>query len=306
MPDREARVQVAASEVEPESRPQGAVFNVWYRQWSGGRRGEHGTQVAAAHRCHPAVDLGTTQASLAAGHRDICFFFAKGACHLGAQCQYLHRVPGPQDLFPPTMDCFGRDKLAEYKKDMSGVGLLRLHNKTLYVLGLARHKDMEQVLQALFGEWGEVVRVRHVGGKHIAFVTYAHEASAQFAKEAMDGQQLVERDVAEDEVREVLTVRWAREDPSKEAQQRQKRELDEEAMETVKRLVGGTALRTVEKEKQETGRREAAPVLVTPEALRQIKRVRRAPAAPAAPTAPAATTAPPTTSLALLNYSDSD
>lgn len=29
-------------------------------------------------------------------------------CHKGADCEYLHRLPGIHDLFQPNTDCFGR------------------------------------------------------------------------------------------------------------------------------------------------------------------------------------------------------
>lgn len=34
--------------------------------------------------------------------------FARGVCHKGPECEYLHRLPGIHDLFQPNVDCFGR------------------------------------------------------------------------------------------------------------------------------------------------------------------------------------------------------
>lgn len=34
--------------------------------------------------------------------------FARGVCHKGADCEYLHRLPGIHDLYQPNTDCFGR------------------------------------------------------------------------------------------------------------------------------------------------------------------------------------------------------
>lgn len=137
-------------------------------------------QVHAKTRCIIARDAGYTRAD-AMGTKYCCIHFARGSCHQGHECKFLHRLPLPSrksrlptrvfslaDLAPRSdelpdnaLDCFGREKGAEYRDDMSGVGSFSKQNLTLYVGKIhdgARKEDTEETVRRHFGEWGDIAR----------------------------------------------------------------------------------------------------------------------------------------------------
>lgn len=79
-----------------------------------------------------------------------------------------------------------------------------------------------------FQEWGPIqcTRVPGAGKRGIAFVTYTTEAHAQFAREAMAYQ-------CSDHY-ETLNLRWSKTDPNPITRDRQERELEEKAADTVR------------------------------------------------------------------------
>lgn len=89
--------------------------------------------------------------------------------------------------------------------------------------------DIEEVVARHFQEWGPIDRVRVLTSRGVGFVTYASEANAQFAKEAMAHQAL--------DHAEVLNVRWATVDPNPLAQKREAHRLEEQAAEAVRRAL---------------------------------------------------------------------
>jgi RNA recognition motif-containing protein len=89
---------------------------------------------------------------------------------------------------------------------MGGVGAFTRDNKSLYIQGLKRNPNLEQVVKRHFGEWGELDSVRVIFDKNIAFVKYKLRAAAEFAKEAMQDQGL--------EGDEIIQIKWANEDPN--------------------------------------------------------------------------------------------
>lgn len=111
---------------------------------------------------------------------------------------------------------------------MGGVGSFQRQNRTLYVGRIKETGtgvETEEVVRRHFKEWGEIEKsaspaccsvyrvitdalssVRVLQYRSVAFVTYVHEGSAQFAKESMACQSL-DND-------EILNVRWATEDPN--------------------------------------------------------------------------------------------
>ncbi|ODQ82309.1 hypothetical protein BABINDRAFT_158931 [Babjeviella inositovora NRRL Y-12698] len=226
---RPARVQVDPETAEDDRPAQtGTTFNIWYLKWAGGDSTH--TFVKSKTRCITATDTGYTRGDRNSGSF-LCYFFAKGCCHLGKKCEYLHRIPSSFDSFAPTLDCFGREKTADYRDDMSGVGSFNKINRTLYVSNLEPNsKHLETTLNKHFGEWGKIERMRVIHSKNIAFVTFTTELAAQFAKEAMANQLL--------DGNEILSIKWANQDPNPEAQQREKRQLEQQAVETVKQLLG--------------------------------------------------------------------
>ncbi|KAI9193387.1 uncharacterized protein BJ171DRAFT_528191 [Polychytrium aggregatum] len=213
--DRPARKQVSKPSTRTVNETSG-TYNIWYGRYSGdsgrGQRLEKATT-----RCSIEKDAGYTKAA----NLDslFCLHFARGCCHRGHECTYLHRLPGDTDRIEATRDAFGREKHREQRDDMGGVGSFETGNKTLYVGHVSATKDMEYVVRKHFGEWGELESVRCLDQKGVAFVQYKNVANAEFAKEAMYGQAL--------DRNEVLNVRWASENPNPKAQETKKRKAQE-------------------------------------------------------------------------------
>lgn len=223
-----ARRQVDPEDVPEDDRPPqtGHTFNVWYLKWAGGDpSSRHTTKLP--FRVNIAQDSGMTQGK--EGRSPICVFFARGYCYRGKDCLFMHRLPKEGDYVPPTQDCFGREKLPESRDWMGGVGLLGKTNKTLFVVGFHVDDQVEDALYQQFGEFGSIDRIRVLNSKACAFVLFKHESEAQFAKEAMTGQSLNGTDV--------LTVKWANDDPNPNAQQLAKRNAENAALATVKSLL---------------------------------------------------------------------
>lgn len=154
---RPARVQIDPDLITSEAPPQtGTIFNIWYNKWSGGDH-DGGVQQKAKGRCNVALDSGYTKADSIPGSH-FCLFFARGLCPKGADCEYLHRLPGVYDLYNPNVDCFGRDKFSDYRDDMSGVGSFMRVNRTIYVGRIHVTDDIEEVVARHFAEWGQIER----------------------------------------------------------------------------------------------------------------------------------------------------
>ncbi|KAL2315165.1 Pre-mRNA-splicing factor cwf2 [Schizosaccharomyces pombe] len=214
-------------EMEPEQ--PGQVYNLWYNKWSGGMRQDPlKSQVKSETRCVISRDSGYTKADKNPGSF-FCLYFARGMCSEGSKCEYLHRLPKDTDFFNANVDCFGREKHADYRDDMGGVGSFLRQNYTLYVGGITPTDDIEEIVSRHFAEWGDIERIRVLNSRGIAFITYLNEANAQFAKEAMAHQSL-DHD-------ECLNVRWATTDPNPASQARNQRRLEERAANAVKKLL---------------------------------------------------------------------
>ncbi|GJJ08328.1 hypothetical protein Clacol_002539 [Clathrus columnatus] len=138
-------------------------------------------------------------------------------------------LPDPTTALPDSSkDCFARDKFADYRDDMGGVGSFTRHNRTLYIGRIKETgdgKETEEVVVRHFKEWGPIERVRVLQYRSVAFVTYESELNAQFAKEAMACQSL-DND-------EILNVRWATEDPNPTTKVLEKRKLEEWGQEAI-------------------------------------------------------------------------
>ena len=89
-------------------------------------------------------------------------FFARGCCPYGWECEYRHTLPGPEEVFPDSSkDCFAREKFADYRDDMGGVGSFNRMNRTLYVGRIkesATGAETEEVVVRHFREWGTIER----------------------------------------------------------------------------------------------------------------------------------------------------
>ena len=228
---RPARRQVqerASSDALP---PQtGQVYNIWYGAWSGGDRFDKSASLVHAEtKCDPRRDSGYTRADRTPGAY-FCLFFARGCCAEGPDCKYLHRTPTATDIYPPNVDCFGRDKHADYRDDMGGTGSFLRQNHTLYVGRITTAaEEVDMAVSNAFCQWGEVERIRVLNSRGIAFVTYAHLAAAEFAKEAMTNQSLGND--------EVLNVKWASVDPNPQAAKRDAKRTEEQAAAAIRRAL---------------------------------------------------------------------
>ncbi|KAL1685003.1 hypothetical protein GGG16DRAFT_67188 [Schizophyllum commune] len=223
---RPARKQVKPGDIDRKETVQtGKEYNIWYNKWAGGdREDSYSNKTKAQARCHIKTDSGLTRANTT-GMKYHCLFFARGNCPYGWECEYLHSLPDPSQAPPDSAkDCFARDKFADYRDDMGGVGSFNRQNRTLYVGRIKETgtgPETEQVVIRHFREWVRVLQYRSV-----AFVTYVHEVHAQFAKEAMACQSL-DND-------EILNVRWATEDPNPVTKVIEKRRLEDMGQEAIR------------------------------------------------------------------------
>lgn len=222
----------ARCQVEPDFQPEapqqtGTIFNIWYNKWSGDTD-KYLTQTAAKGRCNIQRDSGYTRADKVPGSY-FCLFFARGICPKGQECEYLHRLPGVQDIFNPNVDCFGRDKHSDYRDDMGGVGSFMRINRTIYVGRIHVTDDIEEIVSRHAAEWGPLERIRVLNTRGVAFLTYVRVANAEFAKEALAHQSF--------DHEEILNVRWATADPNPMAQAREARRIEEQAAEAIRRAL---------------------------------------------------------------------
>lgn len=205
-------------------------FNIWYgkqlykKEWD---KGPAGT------RCNVALDSGETKAK---GQQFICIYFAQGRCEAGPDCHFYHRIPNANDekMIDMTKDIFGRDRYKTDRDDMGGVGSFSRENKTLYVNGLVRPpggwESLYEIALKQWSEWGPVESIKifyNTSSKPFMFVTYKWRVSAEFAKEAMQGQNMGHG--------EILNVRWATEDPNPKAKAKAQEEKLKRVVEAAKR-----------------------------------------------------------------------
>jgi len=104
---------------------------------------------------------------------------------------------------------------------MGGIGSFNRDNHTLYVGGVRMVPNVEDVVRKHFGKFGEIIDLRILHGRSIAFITYKLRVAAEFAKEAMSDQSIIGN--------EVLNVRWANEDPNPQVQHQKQDKLRAEA-----------------------------------------------------------------------------
>ena len=88
---------------------------------------------------------------------------------------------------------------------------------------------MKKLSPDTFSEWGEIERIRILNSRGVAFVTYMNEVNAQFAKVAMAHQSL--------DHNEILNIRWATQDPNPLAMAREKRRLEEQAADAIRKAL---------------------------------------------------------------------
>ncbi|SCV03316.1 LAME_0H09450g1_1 [Lachancea meyersii CBS 8951] len=241
---RPAPIQVSEKELPSSIPPQtGLTFNVWYNKWSQGNTGR--SRFVSPYKLDTESHEGYTRGDKTK-RAFFCLYFTKGMCCLGKRCEYLHHVPNAEDiarlsLQSDVIDCFGREKHGSYREDMGGVGSFRKKNRTLYVGGITgalndlalKAGQVENRIRFSFGKLGPLERIRYVETKNCAFVKYKHQASAEFAKEAMSNQTLLipsDKEWSDRREGTGLLVKWANDDPSPEAQRREKEQQDQESL----------------------------------------------------------------------------
>eukprot|EP01053_Blabericola_migrator_P001318 Blabericola_migrator_1__1317@NODE_1342_length_4760_cov_176_142340_g900_i0_p1_GENE_NODE_1342_length_4760_cov_176_142340_g900_i0NODE_1342_length_4760_cov_176_142340_g900_i0_p1_ORF_typecomplete_len376_score52_46Torus/PF16131_5/1_7e04Torus/PF16131_5/5_1e28Torus/PF16131_5/8_3e03RRM_1/PF00076_22/1_2e05WW/PF00397_26/3_1e05WW/PF00397_26/7_6e03RRM_5/PF13893_6/9_5e02RRM_5/PF13893_6/0_029Nup35_RRM_2/PF14605_6/0_014Nup35_RRM_2/PF14605_6/7_5e03zfCCCH_3/PF15663_5/0_033MHC_II_alpha/PF00993_20/0_27zfCCCH_4/PF18 len=209
---RPARVQAKAEELKKTSYVQGQEdFNIWYGKYASDRFGENGRKerVPAATHCNLFRDAGFTKADLSphlAGN-PICIYFAKGCCTLGHECSYYHHVPtfAENERLDMMHDIFGRERHAQHRDDLEGVGSFNSSGRTLFVGDWKAEQQIEKMEETItehFCIYGPLEEVRVLPNRNVAFVTFCYRAAAEFAKVAMAGYKLDDPD-------DVLTVKWA-------------------------------------------------------------------------------------------------
>eukprot|EP00775_Hariotina_reticulata_P011684 gene11684-11827_t len=222
-----ARQQVPGPVTAGHTNDAPGPVNIWSGRCVGPRRPkEQRVRQGSAYRCNPTTDTGRTRGSEGKVNQ-FCLFFAKGMCYQGYLCTYLHRLPicADDEAYARTtsQDIFGREKLPDQLDNRKGAGSYDRDMTTLYVhYGGAGHYATPQLRHLLlenFGVFGPIRSIYIVPAKTIAFVKFHWRVSAEFAKEAMDSQPLTGSSM-----REVLSVRWANDDPNPVAVIGRKRE----------------------------------------------------------------------------------
>lgn len=289
---RPARKQITHRDLEnlrqanDKANQTGLSYNIWYNKWSGGDREDGSSnKTKATTRVNVAKDSGYTRANQH-GAAFICLFFCRGYCPNGSDCTFMHQLPVDQP--DQGHDIFGRGKHGGYRDDMGGVGSIQRVNRTLYVGRITEESDgaarmagrgaqggsefgnggkgwnytmkreqmslTERVLHRHFSEFGELERVRVLHTRGCGFITFFKEVDAQFAKEAMMNQSL-DHD-------ECINLRWATDDPNPIAQERGKREREEQGVAAIEESMtdeqreAGRQLRELENEQAgEDGKR---------------------------------------------------
>lgn len=117
---------------------------------------------------------------------------------------------------------------------MAGVGSFLKESRTLYVTDFKilqgtgdNNAEMYEILFRHFGLWGDIEDINLLQGKGIAFIRFAHRCMAEFAKEAMSNQPL--------DNNEILTIKWANDDPNPQASDRVALDNEKAVQNTVSR-----------------------------------------------------------------------
>lgn len=102
---RPARKQIDEKETKYAQRKEGSYeYNIWYGRFLGDNWNEFEPDEKAEHRVNISTDCGYTRADLDTGSRRkrdrrfFCIHFARGACFLGEECEYFHRIPTRHDV----------------------------------------------------------------------------------------------------------------------------------------------------------------------------------------------------------------
>jgi hypothetical protein len=228
---RRARKQVSEDELVSEDGST-ALHNLWTGEAERDRSSSH-ERSPRPTRCDSLLHSGWTRGE--AMDASFCLHFARGRCARGWACEYKHRLPTLAEDASSSheCDCFGRSRTETFPNANKGAGNFQRDSKVLYVnwSGASQLADSIQgMLERDFGEWGPIWDVYVKRRDCIAFVRYSYRLAAEFAKEAMNRQTLIESGAGE-----ALIVRWANDDPNPVAISRQKREREELYFERLER-----------------------------------------------------------------------
>ena len=165
-------------------------------------------------------------------------------------CRFYHRVPQSEDIWSAEADhmkdIFGRSRHATFKENRTGIGPFAKDCKILcvsrikfddsdidndqpnstYVGTLPANfsaKDMVRLVYDQFTPWGEVEDIIFNQSRLLVYVKYRFRVSAEFAREAMQNQVLVEG------VKDPIKIQWAVENPfEEEAEEKKTKEIAEQ------------------------------------------------------------------------------
>ncbi len=170
------------------------------------------------YKLKPEVDTGYTKADKMDGTGTyFCVYFARGCCTEGVNCRYYHRVPQASDLSQTDnlRDIFGRTRHATHKDNYEGVGSFNRQCQVLCVSKISLDpeqngtrdgmtvKDIVRLVYEHFSLYGEIEDVHFNLGRFCAYIKFEHRSYAEFGREAMLDQVLVEG------VTEPLRIQWA-------------------------------------------------------------------------------------------------
>jgi len=136
----------------------------------------------------------------------------------------------------PLKDIFGRSRHSTDRDDMGGTGTFTRDNRTLFIAGLLNGPDLYELLNRVCAEWGEIEVIRVKQDRLIAFVDFKMRSSAEFAKEALLGQDAGNG--------EVLNVKWASEDPNPKAKAERKARYEAMLLEAAEKKAKDLEYRT--------------------------------------------------------------
>ena len=110
-------------------------------------------------------------------------------------------------------DCFGRTRHASHKDNYEGIGSFNSECRVICVSKIVLDteggsnsltvKDIVRLVYEDFSKFGEIEDVHFNQGRFCAYIKFEHRSYAEFAREAMHDQVLVEG------VTEPIRIQWA-------------------------------------------------------------------------------------------------
>lgn len=214
------------------------TYNIWTSRTAKGFIAPDAPREASKYRCQPSIDQGWTRGE-EMQVQYCCLYFARGICHLGPNCNYLHKLPTIELEYSHRVnyqyDIFGRDRHSLKDFSTKGTGSFERDTTTLYIhygtAGKLPMVELKELLDKNFGQWGPIDNLNLIYNKGIAFARYEWRSTAEFAKVAMQSQPLVGKGAPPDAV---MDVRWALDDPNPKAIEALKRKREEAFIEAYK------------------------------------------------------------------------